>query len=155
MQTPGRTVERETPLFADEPKEMTEDQSYMRSNQLLNTLQKYLFVPAEKRPVKIIEGITRQLSKLMGIELTPDDAMQMAEMTAYQSGSLDARREGQDTARANAVLGLAKVLIPMLVNRGLSEGQAMDKVNADAFEEAYKDLLNLANVAMGGGEPVR
>ena len=32
---------------------------------------------------------------------------------------------------------------------------AMDKVNADAFEEAYKDLVNLAYVALGGGEPVR
>jgi len=32
---------------------------------------------------------------------------------------------------------------------------AMDKVNADAFQEAYKDLVNLAAVALGGGEPVR
>jgi len=32
---------------------------------------------------------------------------------------------------------------------------AMDKVNADAFQEAYKDLVNLANVALGGGQPVR
>jgi len=32
---------------------------------------------------------------------------------------------------------------------------AMDSVNADAFAEAYEDLLNLALVAMGGGEPVR
>ena len=32
---------------------------------------------------------------------------------------------------------------------------AMDQVNLDAFQEAYKDLINLANLAMGGGEPVR
>jgi hypothetical protein len=32
---------------------------------------------------------------------------------------------------------------------------AMDGVNADAFLEAYKDLANLANVALGGGQPVR
>jgi hypothetical protein len=32
---------------------------------------------------------------------------------------------------------------------------AMDNVNADAFQEAYKDLVNLANLALGGGEPVR
>jgi hypothetical protein len=31
----------------------------------------------------------------------------------------------------------------------------MDEVNADAFMEAYKDLVNLAEIAMGGGEPVR
>jgi hypothetical protein len=32
---------------------------------------------------------------------------------------------------------------------------AIDQVNAEAFQEAYKDLLNLANLAAGGGEPVR
>jgi len=32
---------------------------------------------------------------------------------------------------------------------------AMDRVNLDAFAEAYKDLLNLADVALGGGQPVR
>jgi hypothetical protein len=32
---------------------------------------------------------------------------------------------------------------------------AMDQVNLDAFAEAYKDLLNLADVALGGGQPVR
>jgi len=32
---------------------------------------------------------------------------------------------------------------------------AADDVNAAAFMEAYKDLLNLAELAMGGGEPVR
>jgi len=33
---------------------------------------------------------------------------------------------------------------------------AMDKVNADAFDEAYKDLVNLAKLAAGsGGEPVK
>jgi hypothetical protein len=31
----------------------------------------------------------------------------------------------------------------------------MDEVNADAFLEAYKDLVNLAAVALGRGEPVR
>jgi hypothetical protein len=32
---------------------------------------------------------------------------------------------------------------------------ALDQVNADAFAEAYKDLLNLASLAMGDGRPVR
>jgi hypothetical protein len=32
---------------------------------------------------------------------------------------------------------------------------AMDQVNLDAFTEAFKDLLNLADVALGGGQPVR
>jgi hypothetical protein len=32
---------------------------------------------------------------------------------------------------------------------------AMDEVNAAAFQEAYKDLVNLAGLAAGSGEPVR
>ena len=32
---------------------------------------------------------------------------------------------------------------------------AMDKVNADAFDEAYKDLINLGNLASGNGLPVK
>jgi hypothetical protein len=49
--------------------------------------------------------------------------------------------------------------LPLIVNRLLLIEEmgpdAMDKINADAFQEAYKDLVNLANLAMGGGEPVR
>jgi hypothetical protein len=49
--------------------------------------------------------------------------------------------------------------LPLIVSRLMvieeAGPYAMDKVNADAFQEAYKDLVNLANVAMGGGEPVR
>jgi hypothetical protein len=50
--------------------------------------------------------------------------------------------------------------LPIILNRislieELADG-AMDKVNADAFQEAYKDLVNLAGLASGtGGEPVR
>ena len=32
---------------------------------------------------------------------------------------------------------------------------AMDQDNLDAFAEAYKDLMNLADLARGGGEPVK
>jgi len=32
---------------------------------------------------------------------------------------------------------------------------SMDQANADALQEAYKDLLNLADLAQGRGEPVR
>jgi len=32
---------------------------------------------------------------------------------------------------------------------------AMDQVNLDAFAEAYKDLLNLADLTLGGGRPVK
>jgi hypothetical protein len=49
--------------------------------------------------------------------------------------------------------------LPLIFNRLLiieTVGpDAMDSVNANAFGEAYKDLVNLANLAMGGGEPVR
>jgi hypothetical protein len=49
--------------------------------------------------------------------------------------------------------------LPLIFNRlALIETigpDAADSVNADAFKEAYKDLLNLAQLAMGGGEPVK
>lgn len=49
--------------------------------------------------------------------------------------------------------------LPLLLSRiQLIEAagpNAMDQVNTDAFQEAYKDLVNLANVALGRGEPVR
>jgi hypothetical protein len=49
--------------------------------------------------------------------------------------------------------------LPLIFNRlALIETiapDAADQVNFDAFNEAYKDLLNLAELAMGGGEPIR
>ena len=49
--------------------------------------------------------------------------------------------------------------LPLIVNRILLieelSPSALDQVNADAFAEAYKDLLNLASLAMGDGRPVR
>jgi hypothetical protein len=49
--------------------------------------------------------------------------------------------------------------LPLILNRlALIEAvgpDAMDEVNYAAFEEAYKDLLNLADVALGGGRPVQ
>jgi hypothetical protein len=49
--------------------------------------------------------------------------------------------------------------LPLIVNRILLieelSSSALDQVNADAFAEAYKDLLNLASLAMGDGRPVR
>jgi hypothetical protein len=49
--------------------------------------------------------------------------------------------------------------LPLILNRLLLIQElapnAMDQVNLDAFAEAYKDLLNLADVALGGGQPVR
>ena len=49
--------------------------------------------------------------------------------------------------------------LPLILNRldliEVLAPDAMDQVNADAFLEAYKDLVNLAAVAVGAGEPVR
>ena len=49
--------------------------------------------------------------------------------------------------------------LPLILNRiHLIEAvvwDAMDEVNAEAFLEAYKDLVNLANLVLGGGELVR
>ena len=54
--------------------------------------------------------------------------------------------------------GKRENLGPFLSRIELIEGvgpYAMDQNNADAFQEAYKDLVNLANLVLGGGEPVR
>jgi hypothetical protein len=49
--------------------------------------------------------------------------------------------------------------LPLILNRIVWIEQlapfAMDKVNADAFQEAYKDLINLADLATGGGHDVK
>jgi hypothetical protein len=49
--------------------------------------------------------------------------------------------------------------LPLILNRILLIEDlgpyAMDQVNADAFAEAYKDLLNLADLAMGDGISVK
>lgn len=49
--------------------------------------------------------------------------------------------------------------LPLIFNRlALIETiapDAADQVNFEAFNEAYNDLLNLAALAMGGGQPVR
>jgi len=48
--------------------------------------------------------------------------------------------------------------LPLILSRiqliELLGPSAMDNVNGDAFQEAYKDLLNLVDLALGGGEPV-
>ena len=49
--------------------------------------------------------------------------------------------------------------LPLIVSRLLLLEEvgpdAMDEVNAEAFQEAYTDLVNLGILALGGGEPVR
>jgi hypothetical protein len=49
--------------------------------------------------------------------------------------------------------------LPVIVNRLRIIEQAgpvaLDSINSEAFLEAYKDLANLANLAIGGGQPVR
>ena len=49
--------------------------------------------------------------------------------------------------------------LPLIMNRLVLIEKvaptAPDQVNAEAFQEAYKDLVNLAGLAAGSGEPVR
>ena len=49
--------------------------------------------------------------------------------------------------------------LPLIVNRMLIIEEvawdAMDEVNAAAFQEAYKDLVNLGRLVLGNGEPVQ
>ncbi len=49
--------------------------------------------------------------------------------------------------------------LPVILNRiqviEAAGSYVMDQVNADAFQEAYKDLLNLADLVLGAGQPVK
>lgn len=63
-----------------------------------------------------------------------------------EDGLSDPKRPGpEDLPLILSRLELIELLAP----------QAMDEVNADAFMEAYKDLVNLANISVGGGDPLR
>lgn len=49
---------------------------------------------------------------------------------------------------------LPLILTRLLIIEAIAP-DAVDQVNADAFQEAYKDLVNLAQLVIGGGQPVR
>lgn len=66
----------------------------------------------------------------------------------------DLNEDGLSDPKHPTAADLPLILARLLLIESLAP-EAMDKVNADAFQEAYKDLVNLANVALGGGEPVR
>ena len=115
-------------------------------------------VPTAKEPLK--DPTARIALALVGID-------EMAE--AYWYGAINdpslSPNERQDLIEDLNEDGLSDPKhptaddLPLIVNRLLLIEEmgpdAMDKVNADAFKEAYKDLVNLANLVIGGGEPVR
>jgi hypothetical protein len=66
----------------------------------------------------------------------------------------DLNEDGLSDPKHPTMADLALIMNRLWLIEEIS-GYAMDQVNADAFLEAYKDLLNLAEVARGRGEPVR
>ena len=66
----------------------------------------------------------------------------------------DLNEEGLSDPRRPTADDLPLIVSRLLIIEEVGPG-AMDEVNADAFQEAYKDLVTLANLARGSGPPVR
>ena len=114
------------------------------------------------RPVKepLKDPLAREALALVGLDPTAEAywhaAINDPDLSAHERQDLieDLNEEGLFDPKHPGPEDL-----PLILNRiqliGLAAPYAMDQVNADAFQEAYKDLVNLANLALGSGEPVR
>jgi hypothetical protein len=66
----------------------------------------------------------------------------------------DLNEDGLSDPRHPTSADLPLILSRLELIEELAPG-AMDQVNAEALQEAYKDLLNLAELAQGRGHPVQ
>lgn len=110
-------------------------------------------VSADKDP------LAREALSLVGADPVAEaywlEAINDARLSAEERQNLieDLNEDGLTDAKHPTVDDLPLIINRLLLIEDLAP-DAVDKVSFDAFQEAYKDLLNLAEVAMGGGEPV-
>jgi hypothetical protein len=111
-----------------------------------------------KEPLK--DPLAREALALVGMDPTAEAYWSVAindpDLSPHERQDLieDLNEEGLSDPKHPAPEDLPVILsrIQLIEAHG---PYAMDQANADAFQEAYKDLVNLANSALGGGEPVR
>ena len=107
------------------------------------------------------DEIARAALSYVGIDPEADaywtSAINNPELPAEERSNLieDLNEDGLSDPKHPGPEDLPVILNRMTLIEDLADN-AMDKANADAFQEAYKDLVNLAGLASGtGGEPVR
>ena len=111
-----------------------------------------------KEPLR--DPLAREALALVGVDPCAGEywyaAINDPELSAHERQDLieDLNEDGLSDPRHPSLKDL-----PVILNRlqiiEVAGPYAMDQVNADAFQEAYKDLVNLANRVFGIGEPVR
>ena len=120
--------------------------------------------PANQRPVQPPDGVTDPLARsalaLVGIDEEAEvywyAVINDPTIPAHERKDLieDLNEDGISDPKHPTTDDLPVILRRLLIIE-TAFADAMDDVNADAFEEAYKDLINLADLAMGGGRLVR
>lgn len=114
--------------------------------------------PPAKEPVK--DPLAREALALVGADPEAEQywfaAINNPNLSNHERQDLieDLNEEGLSDPNNPSLQDLPLIASRILLIEQLAP-DAMDQVNADAFQEAYKDLLNLADLALGGGEPVR
>lgn len=123
-----------------------------------DTAQKTLVNGSSKEPLN--DPIAREALSLVGLDPEAEaywfEAINDLSLPPNERQDLieDLNEEGLSDPKHPTINDLPLILSRLDLIEAIGP-DAADEVNADAFDEAYKDLLNLAELAMGGGEPVK
>ncbi len=129
-----------------------------RNENLADTAQKTLLNGSSKEPLK--DPIAREALSLVGLDPEAEaywfEAINDMNLPPNERQDLieDLNEEGLPDPKHPTIDDLPLIFSRLELIETIGPAAA-DEVNADAFNEAYKDLLNLAELAMGGGEPVK
>jgi hypothetical protein len=111
-----------------------------------------------KEPLK--DPMARDALALVGLDPAAEEywyaAINDPDLSAHERQDLieDLNEEGLSDPKHPGPEDLPVILSRLRIIE-VAGPYAMDQVNAEAFQEAYKDLVNLADLALGGGAPVR
>jgi hypothetical protein len=108
----------------------------------------------------VTDKLAREALSLVGLDSDAEEywmeAINDPRLPAEERQNLieDLNEDGLSDPKRPTLDDLPLILSRLRLIEDLAPG-AMDQVNSDAFREAYKDLLNLAELAQGRGEPVQ